>query len=246
MSLRARLVASVGLVAFVALAVAGAATYTAFSTSQLRQVDDSLQRAHEPIEELVAANSADLELQIQQTAPGTFVALRNADGTTRLVIPVREPGHTPATVDLVSITNINWPTLQRIGDPDPAVFRTAQVASGSDELRLRISRLDDGSELFIGQTLHEISESQNRLLLIEVVVAVGALVIAIAGGWLLVRAGLKPLRRVEQTALAIAVDGSEFTQRAPGAGAKTEVGRLATALNTMLDRIDQAFAEMAP
>lgn len=243
MSLRARLVATVGLVSLVALAVAGAATYQAFSRSQIRQVDDSLQRAHEPIEELVAANPADLEVQIQQTAPGTFVAIREPDGTTRLTIPVREPGHEPATADLDSIANIAWPPQQAVGDPDPAVFRTAQVASGTDELRMRISRLDDGSELFIGQTLHEISESQDRLLLIQFVVAAGALTIALAGGWLLVRAGLRPLRRVEETALAIAADGDEFTQRAPGAGPSTEVGRLATALNTMLDRIDQAFAE---
>ncbi len=243
MSLRARLVATIGLVALIALGLAGFATYTAFSSSQIRQVDDSLQRAHEPIEELVAENPADLELQIERTAPGTFVALRDHDGTTRFVIPVREPGHDPATVELDSIADITWPALQAVGDPDPAVFRTAQAVSGSGELRLRISRLDDGSELFIGQTLHEISESQDRLLLIEFVVAAGALAIAIAGGWLLVRAGLKPLRRVEQTALAIAAAGGQVTQRAPGAGPSTEVGRLATALNTMLDRIDQAFAE---
>ena len=242
MSLRARLVATIGLVALIALSLAGAATYTVFSRSQIRQVDDLLQRAHEPIEELVAATPPDLEAQIQQAAPGTFVALRNSDGTTRFSIPVREPGHNPATVSLDSITDLTWPPLQPAGDTDPAVFRTAQVTSGNDELRLRISRLPDGSELFIGQTIHEISESQNRLLLIEFVVAAGALTMAVAGGWLLVRAGLKPLRRVEQTALAIA-DGGQLTQRAPGAEASTEVGRLATALNTMLDRIDQAFAE---
>ncbi len=242
MSLRARLVATIGLVALIALALAGAATYTAFSRSQIRQVDDSLQRAHEPVEELAAANPPDLEAQIQQAAPGTFVALRNSDGTTRFVISIREPGHEPAIISLDSITDLTWPPLQPVGDTDPAVFRTAQVTSGRGELRLRISRLADGSELFIGQTLHEISESQNRLLWIEFVVAAGALTIAIAGGWLLVRAGLKPLRRVEQTALAIA-GGGQLTQRAPGAEASTEVGRLATALNTMLDRIDQAFAE---
>ena len=243
MSLRARLVATIALVALGALAVAGAVTYTVFSTSQIRQVDDALQRAHEPIEELVASNPADIEVQIQQAAPGTFVALRDSDGTTRFVIPVREPGHKTATINLDSFV-IRWPRLRAAGEPDPAVFRTTQLASGSDELRLRISRLDEGSELFIGQPLHEIKESQNRLLLIEFVVAAGALTIAIVIGWLLVHAGLKPLRRVEETALAIADDGAAYpTQRAPGAEASTEVGRLATALNTMLDRIDQAFAE---
>ncbi|MEP7203859.1 MAG: HAMP domain-containing sensor histidine kinase [Ilumatobacteraceae bacterium] len=242
MSLRAKLVATIGLVALVALALAGAATYAAFSRSQLRQIDDSLQRAHEPLEELIASEPRDLEIQIAQTAPGIFVAMRDSKGTTRFVIPAREPGHEPAAISLDSITNLSWPPFQSVGQPDPAIFRTAQATSGDDEIRLRISRLDDGSELFVGQTLHEITESRTRLLAIEVVVAVGALTIAIAGGWLLVRAGLKPLRRVEQTALAIA-GGGQLTQRAPGAAAGTEVGRLAAALNTMLDRIDEAFAE---
>ena len=40
MSLRIRLVAATCLVAFVALVAAGIATYTAFSSSQLRQIDD--------------------------------------------------------------------------------------------------------------------------------------------------------------------------------------------------------------
>ena len=51
MSLRVRLVLTTAAVALIALAVAGVATYSAFSRAQLRQIDDSLQRAHEPIEQ---------------------------------------------------------------------------------------------------------------------------------------------------------------------------------------------------
>ncbi|CAN5585415.1 HAMP domain-containing sensor histidine kinase [soil metagenome] len=242
MSLRAKLVATIGVVALVALALAGAVTYTTFSSAQLRQIDNSLQRAHEPIEELVGIGPVDLELQISQAAPGLFVALLETDGSTEFLIPVREPGHEQATVALDSVGDIDWPALHEFGDPDPKVFRTVRISDSDDEIRLRISLLDDGSELFIGQTLHDYNESRSRLLLIEFVVAAGALSIAVLGGWLLVRAGLKPLKRVEQTALAIA-EGGELTQRAPGADASTEVGRLAAALNTMLDRIDEAFAE---
>ena len=55
MSLRARLVGSVCVVSLVALGSAGVATYTLFAHSQLRQIDDSLQRTHEPLEALVAS-----------------------------------------------------------------------------------------------------------------------------------------------------------------------------------------------
>ena len=68
----------------------------------------------------------------------------------------------------------------------------------------------------------------------------GALVFALAAGWWLVRLGLRPLEDVERTADSIAAGNLE--QRVPGAEQSTEVGRLARALNVMLERIQAAFA----
>ena len=241
MSLRARLVVTIAVVALVALSLAGFATYVEFSRTQLHQLDQSLERAHEPIEEVVASGADDLEYLVTQTAPGTFVGIQDPGGTTRLLIPARAPGHETATVALDDI-KVDWSTTPPKGDRDIAVFRTVTTTDGDDELRLRIAVLSDGTTLFIGQPMHELRESQEQLLLIELVVAGGALIVAIGGGWLLIRAGLKPLRNVEQTALAIA-EGGQLSHRADGADADTEVGRLAKALNTMLDRIDSAFDE---
>ncbi|WP_226899734.1 sensor histidine kinase [Nonomuraea phyllanthi] len=65
-------------------------------------------------------------------------------------------------------------------------------------------------------------------------------VLALAGGPA-IRAGLAPLRRVEETAAAIA-DG-DLTRRVPGvAGPGTEVGRLADSINRMLAQIEQGVA----
>ena len=60
-------------------------------------------------------------------------------------------------------------------------------------------------------------------------------------GWWLVRVSFRPLRAVEDTAEAIA--RGELAERVPGDEARTEVGRLARALNTMLGRIEIAFAQ---
>jgi two-component system OmpR family sensor kinase len=240
LSLRTRLVGSVSAVAFIALTAAGTTTYLVFTRSQLNQIDDGLQRAHQPIEDLVAAGGDDLERTIGQVAPGTFVAIEAPDGSLVLTLPARERGHDPVSVDLAEFTDMTWPADADIGGPDPAVFRTADDELGDVRVRLRISLLADGQTLFIGQSLHEYDETRQRLLAIELVVAVAALLVAAGLGWWLVRAGLRPLRRVEQTALAIAADG-DLVQRAPGADMGTEVGRVATALNTMLDRIRDAF-----
>ena len=60
------------------------------------------------------------------------------------------------------------------------------------------------------------------------------------GGWWLVRLGLRPLEDVERTADSIAA--GNLDQRVPGADQPTEVGRLARALNVMLERIQAAFS----
>jgi two-component system OmpR family sensor kinase len=54
-----------------------------------------------------------------------------------------------------------------------------------------------------------------------------------------VRIGLRPLEDVERTADSIAA--GNLDQRVPGADQPTEVGRLARALNVMLERIQAAF-----
>ncbi|WP_420895880.1 ATP-binding protein [[Actinomadura] parvosata] len=65
-------------------------------------------------------------------------------------------------------------------------------------------------------------------------------VLALAGG-IAIRAGLAPLRRVEETAAAIA-DG-DLSRRVPEpATPGTEVGRLARSLNKMLAQIEQGVA----
>lgn len=60
---------------------------------------------------------------------------------------------------------------------------------------------------------------------------------------LLVATTLRPLREVEETAARFA--GGDYSQRLSGSTPNTEVGRLTRSLNTMLSRIDRAFADRA-
>jgi len=242
-SLRARLIAASCLVALVALVSAGVATYALFSSSQLRQIDDSLQRSHEPIEQAVDQGGADLQRSIEQVAPGLFVALLDPSGDVQLAIPAREPGHKPVIADMTEMTELTLPADVSGRDlPDVPTFSTQRSTDGIADIRLRTSRLADGSILVVGLSLHESQESRRHLIIIEAIVAAAALLVAGLIAWALVNIGLRPLRRVEQTALLIAA-GGDLDQEVPGADDSTEVGRLAGALNTMLDRIRQAFTK---
>ncbi len=63
--------------------------------------------------------------------------------------------------------------------------------------------------------------------------------VAVCGNWLIGR-GLAPLRRMASTADLITRSG-DLAARMPDAGDQQETTRLAAAINTMLDRIQQAF-----
>ena len=62
-------------------------------------------------------------------------------------------------------------------------------------------------------------------------------------GVALVRASLRPLTDIEQTAEGIAA--GDLTRRVPDRDPRTEVGRLGRSLNAMLSQIESAFRARA-
>jgi two-component system OmpR family sensor kinase len=74
-------------------------------------------------------------------------------------------------------------------------------------------------------------------------IALAVVLIGGVGAWWVVRSSLRPLRRIEDTAAAIAE--GDLSRRVPPEPPSTEVGRLSGALNVMLGQIEQAFAARA-
>jgi two-component system, OmpR family, sensor kinase len=72
-------------------------------------------------------------------------------------------------------------------------------------------------------------------LIVSLLVLLGLFVVGVA----VVRASLRPLIEIEQTAGAIAA--GDLTRRVPERDPRTEVGRLGRSLNTMLSQIEMAF-----
>ncbi len=228
MTLRLRLLIATTIAVVVGLAIVGATTYLLFTRSQLSQVDDSLARAHPPIELLAGSDSADAWSTIPQIAPGLYVAILDADGSPLFVSTGRRAGDDDVDVDLESV------------DPGRQ-FQT--ISRGDDDgVRVRVDPLRNGSTLVVGETLHLVNESSNRLLAVLLIASGIAIALVAALSWILVRIGLRPLRAVEQRAAAI-TDSDLAAMRVPGSETNTEVGSLAAALNAMLDRLDTARTE---
>jgi signal transduction histidine kinase len=94
--------------------------------------------------------------------------------------------------------------------------------------------------IIVGRPASDASSNVSGILLTEVITG-GALIalLAVCGNWLIGR-GLAPLRRMASTAHLITRSG-DLAARMPDDGDQQETGRLAGAINTMLDRIQQAF-----
>lgn len=97
--------------------------------------------------------------------------------------------------------------------------------------------------IVVGQRLDDINNTIARFTAIFLGFALSVVVLSAALTRVLVSSTFGPLREVEATAAAIAA--GDFSQRLPGATPNTEVGRLNRSLNTMLNRIDRAFADRA-
>ena len=121
-----------------------------------------------------------------------------------------------------------------------AYFTTGSITPGGPTFRVRAEKLAANLVQVQAQPLVDQNSTLHTLFLTELAVTAGALVLALAGGWWLVRLGLRPLEDVERTADSIAA--GDLDQRVPGADQATEVGRLARALNVMLERIQAAFS----
>ncbi|MET9341697.1 HAMP domain-containing sensor histidine kinase [Nonomuraea sp. NPDC003804] len=124
--------------------------------------------------------------------------------------------------------------------PPPAVPTTVPAVSGDGEWRVQEVRGTDNAVVLIAMDLDEVTQITRRLALIELLGGGGIMLILTVVGITSVRKSMRPLAQIERTAEAIA--GGELGRRVPDGNPRTEVGRLARALNGMLAQIEAAFA----
>jgi signal transduction histidine kinase len=266
MSLRLRLLLAVGAIAVIALVLADFATYSALRSSLYKQVDQSLAQnplrmdrfltdatCFSPSSSFFGPGAADGGSPPggggDPNAPGnsSFVEIRTTAG--KVVDGKQCPAYVGSKAYSPQLpSHITGFSTQPNGAV-AAYFTTGSIESGGPAFRVQVTKSTLINETtgstenvlsVVAEPLGATTNTLHSLLLIELAVTAGALVLALAGGWWLVRLGLRPLEDVERTADSIAA--GNLDQRVPGADDTTEVGRLARALNVMLERIEVAFS----
>ena len=149
------------------------------------------------------------------------------------------------------------PRPKQISTPALAILRTVRDDGqshvvdlpGVGHFRVRAATTGDVT-LVAGQSTRRVDDLVGTLVWTEVLLGLGALVVAVGSGLLLVRRQLSPLREVADTALqvtALPLSSGEIGTTVRVADEltdeRTEVGAVGAALNTMLAHVEHALDE---
>ncbi|CAL9657038.1 sensor histidine kinase [Streptomyces sp. enrichment culture] len=235
-TLRSRLAVVAASLTAAALLVANGAGLVLLRTYLVDRVDRQLatgkfedlsQNRLEQLKSGALSGSAALSGQIAQRLSGdTRVYTVGSDGKASELLPdgTAQPGP-----DLPGRAQL----LDRVDD---APF-TVPGENDTSDWRMYVSRTTDGDELVVAaSSLESVDATYERLLLIDVGVAIAVLALLGAAAAILVRMGLRPLTQMESTAIAIA--SGDFSRRVEAADQHTEPGRLGEAMNAMLVRVE--------
>ncbi|WP_395298236.1 sensor histidine kinase [Kitasatospora hibisci] len=243
-TLRGRLIAGLLVLLVVTCTAVGLATTAAlrhFLVDRLdQQLADTGGRYAASLEH--AGQGGDTRAQ----APGTFGArLLNGRVTAAAVVDGdADDAGDPNDDDRVILSPAGQRVLAALPPGGPA--RTVDLgAAGAYRVRAVAGR--DGDLLVGGLPLRQVEETVERLATLELTVFALAAAGAGVAGALWVRWSLRPLDRVARTAervsaLPLASGAVTLADRVPDDDPRTEVGRVGTALNRMLDHVGAALA----
>ena len=167
----------------------------------------------------------------RQALPAQFIVeMVAADGRIQLL---GRPVHTTA------VPRLSASQLDELGTP----FTVPAAGGDGRSWRVLVQRLPGGQRQVVAYSLADLDSTVTRLEIADTLAGAMAVAVLAAIGMPLVRASLSPLAAIETTAAAIA-DG-DLARRIDHPSERTEVGRLARALDTMLATIEAAYQARA-
>lgn len=257
-ALRTRMVVAIAALAGVGLVFADIAGMTLLRNQLIHQVDDRLHGAGRYPPGIPTAGPGS-----GTTGPGgagggtgggTGTSITSgANGDSWPVHPENLPHSGPETLFLrYSSAGILLSTVENTTDL-PQLGSAADLKAHADTQRpytvdgtegpwrVVVASRADGSEYgVVAASLGYIQTVESQLLVIDAAVSALVLLLIALAAASVVRIGLRPLTRMEGAAAAIAA--GDLSRRVEDADPHTESGRLGTALNAMLVRIEAALA----
>jgi two-component system OmpR family sensor kinase len=246
--LRRRLTLAMAVLLVIGLGVADVVTYTSLRSFLYGRLDSQLAFAQRAaVRYMVFVHRRHLTVRSEAIGdrlnPDVYVVLLGHDGQ---VIVSRPSGPTlrldPAPIVPRSV-RLSPEIGAARGPYRPNPYNFTLPARRGPAYRADAARVPQGT-VIVAVSLAQIDATLASLVRIEVGVSAAVLLAVCALALWTVRRGLRPLDDMAKTAGEIA-SGEDLGRRVEPADDETEVGRLGAALNTMLGRIEDAFAEQS-
>lgn len=221
-SVRARATLGASVIVAIALVVAGVALVTLLKSSQIDAVDTTLDLRVSDIESLLANGTAVGDISIEDESDG-FVQILDSSGNV-----------------LASSGNIDGEAA--LVDPDSPRYstRTVTAVEETEPFRIHVHQTEGAvsDTIIVGTNLEDIDETL-AVLTGALTVGLPLLLMLMAGMiWLVIGRALRP---VEEIRLEVAdIGGGDLHRRVPVPKSQDEIGRLASTMNGMLDRLESA------
>jgi two-component system OmpR family sensor kinase len=264
MKLRRRLIfMMVGLLA-VGLIAADVFIYTSVRSVLRGRVDEQLVVAQHQVLRYFAYQQQRHRLPTRdgidsRVSPDVFVVVMNGQHQAELHYPAprpsgsdRQPDAPPDLSGHFAVERTpqraQFGSQQGVVQPDPESFLLPTVGKPSALYRATAVAIpagmpDAGAVLVTAVSLNSVSATLDSLFRDEVGAAAVVIVVLCMLAFFMLRRGLRPLEDMATTAGDIAA--GDLGQRVPVADQDSEVGRLGSALNVMLTRIEAAFNEQS-
>ena len=224
-TLRTRLVVASILVSVFALLVANSLAYFGLRRTLISQIDASLRTVELP--------KSDRGPRFRSSF--YFAELDTFGGTSHEVLATDDQGKTvrprlPRNLDLTGTTS--EPT-------GVARFMTVAAVGSGSRFRVKASRYDDGRVLILAATLDDTERTLGRTLHNQVLITIAVTVLTALLASFGIRRNLRPLTRLQQTAVAIA-NGDRNARTIPAGG--SDIQELSTTFNSMVDELSRSIA----
>lgn len=231
-SLRAKVTGVTVFLLTLGLTVAGAGTMTVLRTYLVERVDESISLQEADVE-------AGLDIDDVRGYSDGYAAAVSASGNLiadNLTGDIAAFGPVLDELTLAHVVALEGKHITLLDATGTVEWRVTALPNA-------VGRDSEQATLVIGRNLSDTNALLGRYAAIFLLFAIAVVVLGAMATQLLVTGAFMPLRDVERTAARFAA--GDYSQRLGGATPNTEVGRLSRSLNTMLARIDRAFADRA-
>jgi two-component system OmpR family sensor kinase len=253
-SLQRRLVAVMSILLVIGLVVADVVTYVSVRSFLYGRADDALASSEALAFNYVAfttqrktpLTAADLSRHV---SPDVYVLVISGAGKTL----ISRPSGSPNKPDPMPILSASVPVQHSPDEktrqfgryagtfrPNPNAVIVGSKKDPDGRYRVVAVSVPQGT-MYIAISLNPTNDTLASLRRIEGLASLAVLAIMVGLALWMIRRGLRPLRKMAETADAIA--SGDLGRRVPEETPTSEVGRLGTALNEMLTQIEGAFAE---